>query len=79
MLFEVPNFSFNLAAPDYSGIWEEHVNCFTLESLGHFLASAGVEILHSETAVFSGEALFVIGQYRWEATKDPRTKGVRTT
>lgn len=71
VLFEVPNFAFSLGALDYSGIWEEHVNYFTLESLGHFLSEAGVQILHNETAIFSGEALFVIGQYHGRPEPPP--------
>ena len=30
VLIEVPNFDFCLEAPDYSAIWEEHINYFTL-------------------------------------------------
>jgi SAM-dependent methyltransferase len=62
-LIEVPNFGFSQAASDYSAIWEEHVNHFTLETLHRFFDSAGIEMLHSETATFSGEILIVLGKY----------------
>jgi SAM-dependent methyltransferase len=63
VLVEVPNFGFALETRDYSAIWEEHVNYFTLETLSHYLESVGVRILHSETALFSGEILIVLGEY----------------
>lgn len=63
VLIEVPNFAFSLAAPDYSAIWEEHVNYFTPETLSAFMASAGVRITHTETFNFSGEALIMLGEY----------------
>ena len=62
VIIEVPNFACNLATPDYT-IWEEHVNYFTLETLNSFLTSAGIRLRHSETIVFSGESLLVIGEY----------------
>jgi SAM-dependent methyltransferase len=64
VLVEVPDFGFNQSAPDYSAIWEEHVNHFTSETLGRFLATAGVEVLHHETARFSGQILIALGQRR---------------
>lgn len=63
VLIEVPNFAFSLAAPDYSAIWEEHVNYFTPETLGLFLSGAGVRVTHAETFNFSGEALVMLGEY----------------
>jgi len=63
VLIEVPNFDFNLDVPDYSGIWEEHVNYFTLETMTRYLADAGIRVVHSETALFSGETLIVLGEY----------------
>jgi len=63
VLVEVPNFGFNQDAPDYSAIWEEHVNHFTLATLTRFLADTGVEVLHNETAVFSGDILIALGRY----------------
>jgi len=61
--FEVPNFEFNLKSFDYSAIWEEHVNYFTLETLSRFLKDANIRIIHSETANFCGEALMVFGKH----------------
>jgi len=63
VLVEVPNFGFNLQAPDYSAIWEEHVNHFTLATLSRFLLDTGIEVLQSETAVFSGDILIALGRY----------------
>lgn len=62
VVFEVPNFVCNLDAPDYT-IWEEHISYFTPQTLRLFLANAGVRIIHSETTVFSGDTLIVIGKY----------------
>jgi len=62
VLVEVPNFGFSQAAPDYSAIWEEHVNHFTLETLHKFFDRVGIEMLHSETATFSGEILIALGK-----------------
>jgi 2-polyprenyl-3-methyl-5-hydroxy-6-metoxy-1,4-benzoquinol methylase len=62
VLIEVPNFMCNLDNPDYA-LWEEHVNYFTLDTLMYFLATAGVKVLHKEIIQFSGETIFVIGQY----------------
>jgi 2-polyprenyl-3-methyl-5-hydroxy-6-metoxy-1,4-benzoquinol methylase len=63
VLIEVPNFEFSLTAPDYSAIWEEHVNHFTKQTLNLFMAEAGIRLIYSETAVFSGEALIAVGEY----------------
>lgn len=67
---EVPNTDFILSRTDYSAIWEEHVNYFNLGSFKYFLASAGVEVLHSETATFSGEALMIIGRNTGKTSTD---------
>lgn len=64
VIIEVPNFDFHLRSFDYSAVWEEHVNYFTLATLRRYLAGIGIEIVHAETAVFSGEALIVIGRFR---------------
>jgi len=61
VLIEVPNFSCNLRCQDYS-LWEEHVNYFTLDTLRHFMTLAGVEMIHDEVFVFSGEGIFVLGR-----------------
>lgn len=62
VIFELPNFACNLEIPDYA-LWEEHINYFTLETLNLFLSNAGIRIIHSETIVFSGDALIIVGQY----------------
>ena len=61
MLIEVPNYACNLRCRDY-GLWEEHVNYFTLDTLRYFLGLAGVELVHEEVILFSGEGIFVIGR-----------------
>ena len=61
VLIEVPNYACNLRCQDY-GLWEEHVNYFTVETLRHFLFLAGVELIHEEIILFSGEGIFVIGR-----------------
>ncbi len=62
LFIEVPNFEFNLSVADYSGIWEEHSNYFTKDSLSKFMADIGVEMTHWETANFSGDALIAFGR-----------------
>jgi hypothetical protein len=59
---DVPDSWFNLSEPDYT-LWEEHVNYFTLESLGRYLSSCGIQIIHDETIIFSGRMLTAIGRY----------------
>lgn len=61
VLIEVPNFLCNLKCQDYS-LWEEHVNYFTIDTLGYFLAIADIEIVHEEIIRFSGEGIVVIGR-----------------
>lgn len=59
---EVPDSWLNLSEFDYT-LWEEHVNYFTLESLGRYLQSCGIQLIHNETIIFSGRCLTVIGRY----------------
>ena len=66
ILVEVPNFDFSLRTYDYSSIWEEHVNFFTRSTMNKFLSEIGIEVIHTDTANFCGEALIVFG----EKTKD---------
>ncbi|MEO8172126.1 MAG: methyltransferase domain-containing protein [Sediminibacterium sp.] len=61
VLIEVPDFSNNLDNKDY-GLWEEHVNQFTLETLRYFSNLAGFELIHEEKILFSGRILFVVGK-----------------
>ncbi len=63
VLAEVPDFGFNQTAPDYSAIWEEHVNHFTADTLTRFLNDVGVEVTGVETAIFSGQILIAFGRY----------------
>ena len=65
---EVPDSWLNLSEPDYT-LWEEHVNYFTLESLGRYLSSCGIQIIHNETIIFSGRCLTVIGRYTGNVRK----------
>jgi len=67
VLIEVPNYSCNLRCKDYS-LWEEHVNYFTVDTLRQFLGLAGVEIIHDELFLFSGEGIFVLGRKVAEVT-----------
>lgn len=62
VLIEVPNFDFSLRTYDYSSIWEEHVNFFTMSTMVKFLREIGIEVIHSDTANFCGEALIVFGK-----------------
>ena len=68
VIIEVPNFEFSLDATDYSAIWKEHVNYFSLASLTWLLGTIGIEIIHSERATYSGDVLIVVGRY----TEKPR-------
>lgn len=61
VLIEVPDAALNLTAPDYS-LWEEHVNYFTLDTLRAFLARGNIRVTHSETVLFSGKTLVVVGE-----------------
>ena len=61
VLIELPNYECNLRCQDFS-LWEEHVNYFTLDTLGYLLSLANIKIIHKEIFLFSGEGIFVIGQ-----------------
>ncbi len=62
VLVEVPDFDFSRDAPDYSALWEEHVNHFTRATIATFLATAGVEAERFESYRFSGQALVAWGR-----------------
>lgn len=72
VLVEVPDFGFNQCAPDYSAIWEEHVNHFTASTLTRLLAQANVEVELLESATFSGRILIAYGRCA-ERTTGPQT------
>ena len=63
VIIEVPDFGFNQEAPDYSAIWEEHVNHFTKNTLKYFLNHIGVKVEKINTAMFSGQIIIAIGKY----------------
>jgi 2-polyprenyl-3-methyl-5-hydroxy-6-metoxy-1,4-benzoquinol methylase len=60
VLIEVPNFMCNLRCNDY-GLWEEHVNYFTIDTLRYFLNISDIEIIYEEIIKFSGEGILVLG------------------
>jgi SAM-dependent methyltransferase len=60
LLLEVPDFSLNLQTYDYS-IWEEHVNQFTIDTLQFFAKGIGLKIEYTETIIFSGQGIILIG------------------
>lgn len=76
VLLEVPNFTLGLDAPDYSAIWEEHVNYFTPQTLNRFLMNTGIRPIHSETVTFSGESLIVLGKYLGKSISIADGKGI---
>ena len=78
VLIEVPDFDFCLDNVDYSAIWEEHVNYFTKETLEKYLNQAGIELLHVETALFSGQALIALGR-RGGVRTDPAVSSMSST
>lgn len=61
VLIEIPNYGCNLDTTDYS-LWEEHVNYFTVETAAHLLSLAGIEVIHHEVILFTGESLVLIGR-----------------
>lgn len=73
LLLEVPNFDHCLRHSDYSGLWEEHVNYFTPNTLGGFLQRCGVQVKLQEVFDFCGEALVTVGQYTGEV--EPADRG----
>lgn len=63
VIIEVPDFDFNLSLSDYSGIWEEHCNYFTLITLSRYLSRFGFEITFNEKFNYSGQSMLVIAKY----------------
>lgn len=61
VLIEVPNFDCYMNNRDY-GLWEEHVNWFTADTLKTFLKEAKIQVIREEVFLFSGEGVFVLGQ-----------------
>lgn len=58
LVIEVPDQTMNFMQADYS-FWEEHINYFTINTLSQLLRCHGFYIFHSETIMFSGQALTV--------------------
>lgn len=69
LLIEVPDFEFHQRAIDYSGMWEEHVNQFTAETLARFFADVGIPVESVESLEFNGKALVAYGRYSAEAPR----------
>jgi len=69
LVIEVPDGSLNLISRDY-GIWEEHVNYFTSDTLTVFLDNAGFDIETAYESLFSGTCLTVLARRRPSGTPD---------
>lgn len=63
LLIEVPDFSFFLQTGDYSGVWEEHVNYFTIFTLKRYLSQFGIEIIYTQGFDYSGRSLLAVCRY----------------
>lgn len=61
LVLELPDHSMNYETLDYS-FWEEHCNYFTIHTLSALLQMHGFEVVHHESTLFSGKALFVFAQ-----------------
>lgn len=61
-IIEVPNFDFFMNATDYSGVWEEHCNYFTLRSLSNLLLRFGIKVRSSEVCNYSGQSLLITAE-----------------
>lgn len=63
LVIEVPDGGANLDNLDY-GLWEEHVNYFTLDTLKSLLNKHFFDVVHHEVTLFSGRTLTVFCQKR---------------
>lgn len=63
VLLEVPDFGFCMRHLDYTALWEQHLNYFSLDTFRLLLARHGIELLRHGRARFSGQALIVLGRY----------------
>ncbi len=61
IVIEVPDITQNLECLDF-GLWEEHVNYFSTNTLQKLLAKHQFEIIHYERTMFSGATLTVFAQ-----------------
>ncbi|MCD4722137.1 MAG: class I SAM-dependent methyltransferase [Desulfobacula sp.] len=62
ILIEVPDTDFILEEMDYSQIWEEHTNYFSLKTLNRYLSQIGISQVYSGKVQFSGQSLIYIGK-----------------
>ncbi len=62
LVIEVPDHACAYENLDYA-YWEEHVNYFTANTLRLALTRAGFDVVHVETALFSGRSLTVYAQH----------------
>lgn len=62
ILIEVPDADFILNEMDYSQIWEEHTNYFTLKTLSYFFSQIEIQQTYSGSAQFSGQSLIFTGK-----------------
>lgn len=74
LVIEIPDSRWQLETLDY-GLWEEHVNLFTLNTLDQLLERHGLSIMHHETTLFSGRALTVFVERRLKPIKDVKPRG----
>jgi hypothetical protein len=58
LIIEVPDHSMNYKYHDY-GLWEEHINYFTLSTLSYLLSLHGFHVFAHEVTIFSGQAITV--------------------
>jgi 2-polyprenyl-3-methyl-5-hydroxy-6-metoxy-1,4-benzoquinol methylase len=63
LVLELPDHAMNYETLDYT-FWEEHVNYFTLNTLTSALVMNGFQVVHHESTLFSGKALFVFAKKR---------------
>ena len=63
LVIEVPDGEANMDNLDY-GLWEEHVNYFTLNTLKTLLQKHFFDVVHHEVTLFSGRTLTVFCQKR---------------
>lgn len=69
LFLEVPDFSCNLLQHDY-GIWEEHVNQFTIDTLREFTNGINLLVHHVEKFIYSGQSIILIGSKEEEPAQN---------
>ncbi len=58
LVVEIPDFDGWLENLDYS-LWEEHINCFTIEVIDYLFKKSGFLIFHYEKFLFSGRSMTI--------------------